>query len=59
MIIPAAPGGDKATSFLLDKMGRDGIDSEDTKCILAETIETLLGEPISTLLDRGRHKADL
>jgi hypothetical protein len=56
--IPAAPVGDKATSFfLLDKMGSKGIDIEDTKCILAETVEALLSEPITVLIDRGRQKA--
>jgi hypothetical protein len=52
--IPAA--SDK-TCLLLDKRGANGFDIEDTKCILAETIEFLLGEPIAILIERGRRKA--
>jgi hypothetical protein len=51
--IPAASG---ETCFLLDKLGRNGYDTEDTKCILAETAETLLGEQIATLIERGRER---
>ena len=54
--IPAAAR--RSTVFLLDKIGRNGIDIEDTKTILAETVEALLGEPITVLIDRGRRKAD-
>jgi hypothetical protein len=53
--IPAA--AHRSTSFLLDKIGRNGIDIEDTKSILAETVEVLLGAPITTLIDRGRCEA--
>jgi hypothetical protein len=52
--IAAAAGGDKATYFLLDKIGRNGIDIEDTKCITAEQVEFLLSEPIAMLIERGR-----
>jgi hypothetical protein len=45
---------DHSTSFLLDKLGKNGIDIEDTKSILAETVEALLGEPIIGLIDRKR-----
>ncbi len=49
--IQAAPND---TCFLLDKRAKNGCDIEDTKCILAETVEALLGEPITTLIERGR-----
>lgn len=52
--IPPASGGDKTTSFLLDKMGRNGFDIEDTKCITAEQVEFLLSEPVTALIERGR-----
>jgi hypothetical protein len=42
------------TCFLLDKRGRNGFDIEDTKGITAEEAEFLLGEPIQTLIERGR-----
>ena len=41
--IPAA--ANRSTSFLLDKIGENGFDIEDTKTILAETVEALLSEP--------------
>ena len=49
--IPAA--AKDATSFLIDKLG-PGDDIEDTKPILAETPEFLVGRPITPLIDRGR-----
>jgi hypothetical protein len=53
--IPAA--ANHSTSFLLDKLGKNGIDIDDTKCILAEAVEALLGQPVTALIDRGRRKA--
>jgi hypothetical protein len=53
--IPAV--ADHSTTFLLDKLGTNGINIEDAKTILAETVEGLPGEPITTLIHRGRHKA--
>lgn len=50
--IPAA--AHRSTAFILDKLGKNGIDIEDTKTILAETVEALLDHPISVLIDRGR-----
>jgi hypothetical protein len=52
--IPAA--AKHATSFLIDKLG-PGDEIEDTKPILAETAEFLLGRPVTALIDRGRRKA--
>jgi hypothetical protein len=51
--IPAATGD---TCFVLDKIGRNGFDIEDTKPILAGTAEALLGERIETLIERGRQR---
>ena len=42
------------TCFLLDRIGRNGFDIEATKCITAEQVECLLGEPITALIERGR-----
>jgi len=39
--------------FLLDKMGRNGFDIEETKYITAEEVEFLLSEPVITF-DRAR-----
>jgi hypothetical protein len=39
---------------LLDKIGKNGIDIDDTKCITAEQVEFLLSEPIAVLTERGR-----
>jgi hypothetical protein len=52
--IPAAPGTGMTTCFLLDRIGRNGFDIEATKCITAEQVECLLGEPITALIERGR-----
>jgi hypothetical protein len=50
------PAARSPPSFLIDKLG-PGDEIEDTKPILAETAEFLLGEPIIALIDRGRRKA--
>jgi hypothetical protein len=50
------PAANSPTSFLIDKLG-PGDDIEDTKPILAETAEFLLGKPITVLIDRGRRQA--
>lgn len=55
--IPAAPDG--TTGFVLDKQDADSDPSnmEDTKCITAEQVECLLGEPVAVLIERARQKS--
>jgi hypothetical protein len=50
------PAANSPTSFLIDKLG-PGDEIEDTRPILAETAEFLLGTPITALIDRGRRNA--
>jgi len=50
------PATTSPSSFLIDKLG-PADDIEDTKPILAETAEFLLGKPITALIDWGRRKA--
>jgi hypothetical protein len=54
---PDTSRGPSQHLFSARQARQNGIDVEDTKCILAETVEALLGEPITLLIARGRQKA--